>query len=387
MHTKLRKEELVREVKQLRDRNSWVERILSAIRNDEQGAAIVERLRDGESYEAISKSLGRTPFPEFPTLTSQAQKELTRAIAEYSMDMEGERRADDVPPGAKWTPVTDDDDLIDCLIALYFIWVHPVHMFLSENHFMASYKNRSDLYCNTCLVNAMCAMGCHLMDISVDDAAKWGGLDLHDLGNKFFRQALSTIPQDEVPKMTTIQSYALLFLTELGSGKASRALNYLRLAGEGLNIRLQHHYSTEVMEITKWGIYALSVAWASLTFQVPNVSPIAGAPSDVFKHVIMDTHDGIWWYYRHPELENPSVDTTSAILVARETARLMLHVNRAIDILYHKQGSLSSASQVTERYQGYLDWERDLPVSLKLSRGILASEADGDVFPHVLSLQ
>lgn len=259
MHTKVHKEEMIREIKALREKNNWVERILSAIRNDGEGAAIIERLRKGESYEAISKSLNRPPLAEFAQLSPKSQTQLTKAIAEYAMDLEGERNAGNLMPGTSWTNVTDNNDLIDNLMALYFAWVHPVYMLLSETHFMASYKNNSDLYCTSALVNAICAMGCRLLSVTEDEPGDWPTIDTETLGQKFQREALERLPQDSQPKVTTIQSYALLFLVDLGSGKGSRASHYIRLAGDALNTRLEYHYSTEAMEITRWGIYSLNV--------------------------------------------------------------------------------------------------------------------------------
>lgn len=259
MHTKLHKEEMIREIRALREKNNWVERILRAIRADEHGTAIIDRLRKGESYEAISKTLKRPPFSELPKLSPKSRVQLTKAIAEYSMDIEGERNAGNLMPGTSWTNVTDNSSLIDTLMALYFTWVHPVHMLFSENHFMASYKNQSELYCTSALVNVICAMGCHLLDVLEDDRGLFSGVEPKALREKFVKEALEGLPQDSQPKMTTIQSYALLFLVDLGSGKGSRASHYIRLAGDALNTRLEYHYATEAMEFTRWGVYALNV--------------------------------------------------------------------------------------------------------------------------------
>ena len=187
------------------------------------------------------------------------QVQLTKAIAEYDLDLEGERNAGDLPPGSRWTNITSDNDLIDHLMALYFAWVHPAHMLFSENHFLASYKNRSDLYCTTCLVNVICAMGCHLFDVNPEDSGKWRNIDSLQLRERFMEEARNNLPHENQPKMTTIQTFAIMFLVDLGSGQASKASVYIRNAGEMLDTRLQHHHSTESMEVMRWGIYALNV--------------------------------------------------------------------------------------------------------------------------------
>lgn len=85
------------------------------------------------------------------------------------------------------------------------------------------------------------------------------GINAELLREKFLEETLDKLPQDSQPKMTTIQSYAILFLMDLGSGKGSRASHYIRLAGDTLSLRLEHQYATEAMEITRWGVYGLNV--------------------------------------------------------------------------------------------------------------------------------
>ena len=259
MHTKMQKEDMIREIRDLREKNNWVERILRAIRTDDHGPEIIRRLRSGQSYETISQSMNRPPFADFPQLSPNSQVQLTKAIAEYELDLQGERNGGNLLPGSQWTDITSDAELIDHLMALYFTWIHPAHMLFSENHFLASYKNRSDLYCTTSLVNVICAMGCHLYDINPEDSGKWRDIDSIQLRERFLDEARNKLPHDDQPKMTMIQTLAIMFLVDLESGQASKASHYIRNAGEMLNTRLQYHYSTESMEVTRWGIYSLNV--------------------------------------------------------------------------------------------------------------------------------
>ena len=259
MHTKLQKEDMIREIRELREKNNWVDQILRAIRTDDHAHEIIKRLRNGESYETISRSMNRPPFADFPQLSPKSQVQLTKAIAEYELDLQGERNGGNLLPGSQWTNVTSDQELIDHLMALYFTWIHPVHMLFSENHFLASYKNRSDLYCTASLVSVICAMGCHFFDDEDEDTGKWSAVDSVVLRERFMEEARNKVPHDDQPKMTMIQTFAIMFLVDLGSGEASKGSHYIRNAGEMLNIRLQHHYTTESMEVTRWGVYALNV--------------------------------------------------------------------------------------------------------------------------------
>ncbi|MCJ1320984.1 hypothetical protein MMC15_006325 [Xylographa vitiligo] len=377
---------MIQEIKELREKNTWVDLILKAIRTSE-GGEILKRLKNGETYDVISQSLERPPFPGFSSLSPKSQVQLTKAIAEFRMDLEGERNAGDLVEGHGWTNVTHNEDLIDHLLALYFTWVHPVYMIFSENHFMASFKNRSDLYCTKALVNAILAMACHLYDED-DDASLWPGVDPEYLRSRFLDEARTLLPQDDQPKMTTIQTLALVFLVELGNGKGSRASHYIRLAADSLNTRLEQNYSTEAMEITRRGIYSLNVAWSSLTYQMPNMQGTAEiAAEDVFHRVQLDSHDALWRFYRHAgDYAVTSERPSSAVLVASETARLMRLVHESIRLLYDSRDTRITARLLLKQYRAYLDWERALPEMIALPSGISSAVALEESVPHVLSL-
>lgn len=58
-------------------------------------------------------------------------------------------------------------------------------------------------------------------------------------------------------KMTTIQTYAIMFLVELGCGKGLLASSHLRLAVENLLAKQKAEQSSEAEEITTFGIVTL----------------------------------------------------------------------------------------------------------------------------------
>ncbi|MCJ1474016.1 hypothetical protein MMC13_002674 [Lambiella insularis] len=248
---------MINEIKELREKNTWVDFIIKAIHTNE-GPGILRRIKNGESYEGVSGSLKQPLFPGYSSMSIDSRVRLIKAITEFEMDMEGERDSGKLIEGHGWTNVTQNEDLIDHLLALYFTWVHPVHMLFSEIHFIASFKNCSDLYCTNALVSAILAMACQLFEVG-DDASLWLDVDPDSLGRKFLEEARASLPQDDRPKMTTIQTLAIIFLIELGSGRGAKASHYIRLAVDSLSVRLEHHYSTEAMEITRWGIYSLNV--------------------------------------------------------------------------------------------------------------------------------
>ena len=249
---------MVREIRDLQEKNNWVEQILRAISTDDNGLEIIERLKNGESYRIVAERLGRPPFAEVEDLSPTSQRQLTHALMDYEMDTAGARDSESgIRHDGEWTSVTNDHDFIDHLFALYFTWVHPVHMLFSRNHFLSSYRNQSNVYCTSSLVNAICAMGCLFMG----EKGKYStqdGFDPEVLRKKFMDESRSLIKPEHYNKRTIVQTFAVMFLVELGQGQGARASSYIRLAGDAMNSLRDNSYSTEAMEVTKWGIYALN---------------------------------------------------------------------------------------------------------------------------------
>lgn len=255
------KEEMVREIADLREKNDWVERILRALRSDEAGKDIIDRLRRGESYQSIAGKLRQGSLADILDESPTAERQLSEAFMDFEMNAasDGSLGADlYLEDGNRWTNVTTDDTLVDHLLALYFTWLHPVHMVFSEVHFMASYRNRSNVYCSSPMVNAICAMACRFFDFAAHHDTETP-IDPETLGDRFMDEARSQITPEVYQKLTTLQTFAVMFLVDLSAGKGSRASSYIRLAADKLNSRLDSQYSTEASEMASWGLYALNV--------------------------------------------------------------------------------------------------------------------------------
>jgi hypothetical protein len=128
----------------------------------------------------------------------------------------------------KWTVVTADTAVLDHLFQLYFSWVHPVHTLFSEGHFVDSYKRQSDNFCSSVLVNAICAMACHLHSVADGDE-----VDFEQLGGEFRNAVRESINADE-KTITTIEAFAVMFLVDCAQGNALKASSYLRVAVNAL---------------------------------------------------------------------------------------------------------------------------------------------------------
>lgn len=265
MHVNTAKEEMVREIKDLREKNNWVERILSALRSDEEGKDIIDRLRSGESYQSIAGRLEKGTIADIVKGSSIAERQLSEAFMDFQMNSASDGTLGAhlyLEDGVRWTNVTTDDTLIDHLLALYFTWLHPVHMVFSEVHFMASYKNHSDLYCSQSMVNAICAMACRFFDFS-DGYDQGVSVDPGELGDQFMDEARSYITPEIYHRLTTLQTFAIMFLVDLSAGRGLRASSYIRFVADQLNSRLDFQYSTESTELTSWGLYTLNMCGTS----------------------------------------------------------------------------------------------------------------------------
>lgn len=269
VHVKKIKEEMVCHIKSLEQQNAelqgsvrekvqWVELIVQALMQDERDAEAIERLKRGRSYEQLVNWLGRPPFEDIAQLLPVSKRLLLNVMKKYESAM----ILNGVPDGGaptRWTTVISNDAILHHLMALYFTWIHPVHMLFSEKHFMESFRNEDHTYCTPVLVNVMCAMGCFLL---VDE----GGdeKDAKRLGARFLEQVYRNIATEDQKKPTFATTYAMLFLVELSAGQARKAASHLRLAVESLHKADTSGFAPEAFEIVSWGIHAMNTYVSSV---------------------------------------------------------------------------------------------------------------------------
>jgi hypothetical protein len=216
VHIKHAKEELVKQIKELMAQEHLTEQILQALSTGQKVPEVLDRLRNGDTYESIVAWLGRSPTAD-TALTSPRESQLSVPDPD-----------DDVEMGAtaafRWTSVTSDGAVLDHLFQLYFAWVHPVNTLFSEGHFVDSYKRQSDTYCSSMLVNAICAMACHLHSGSDEDE-----VDFEQLGREFSEAVKSSLDANS-RIISSIQTFAVMFLVSCARGEGLRAGSYLKIA-------------------------------------------------------------------------------------------------------------------------------------------------------------
>lgn len=221
IHIKHAKEELVKQIKELRAKDHLTEQILQALSTDEKVPEILDRLKNGEAYESIVEWLGRSTIEDYETLSPRESQHSTFEPEDHEMS--------GLPATARWTSVVSDNAVLDHLFQLYFAWVHPVHTLFSEGHFVDSYKRQSKTYCSSVLVNAICAMACHLHTATDTDE-----VDFEHLAGEFGDAVRAGInPADR--NITTIQAFAVLFLVDCARGHGLRGSSYLQIATTSLS--------------------------------------------------------------------------------------------------------------------------------------------------------
>ena len=207
-------------------------------------------LSSGDSPESIVKNIGKL------TLNDNPPSGNTSPAASFA-ELEQAPKSPATELGV-WTKVTSDKSVLDHLFQLYFSWVHPVHTIFSEGQFVQSYHNGShgeSSHCSSVLVNAVCAMACHLhLSLEIDT------LNFQDLSIKFSDAVRDELSVDD-SGLTMIQAFAIMFLVESTRGNGLLATSYLNIAAEGLSrvdpqIRIS---APDVWTSTVLGIQGLNV--------------------------------------------------------------------------------------------------------------------------------
>ena len=247
--------------KDLRKYSDWQRIILETIGTNGHDRQIISKLRAGESHQAIADWLVQEN-PEFRNLgrDSETHHDLLNVVKIYEAQCrdDGLHRAGS--PGSSqinWTQVTSSPKLVSHLFDLYFTWVHPVHLLFGELEFKHDFRNNEEVYCSVPLVNAICAMACHLLDSEhVGDRRK--SIDAATLREGFMKEARENLTPAAYSLMTSTQTFAVMYLVEISSGKARNAIGYLRSAVDNLQASGQGPQSDEVLELTMWGIQTLN---------------------------------------------------------------------------------------------------------------------------------
>lgn len=226
----------------VQEKDRWIESVLQLL-NDENPGSVLERASTGQLPQTLLETLRRPPMDS--RWDSGSLIESSRGLNDVAMDIAAEDR---YTAGA-----LNDEALLHHLMALYFTWVHPVHMLFSERHFTSSFQAVDSIYCSQAMINAMCAVGCFYM--ADEDGPE---VDAKTLGRHFYQEAWSEIRTEDEMTLVSAVTYAIMFLFELNQGQARNASSHLRLSVESLRAVNTPRWSEEAFQVSLWGIQTLN---------------------------------------------------------------------------------------------------------------------------------
>lgn len=101
-------------------------------------------------------------------------------------------------------------------------------------------------------------MGCTLLESEEFDGSSRSRIDAATLRDGFMTEARDSLGPESYCHLTSIQSFGVMYLVELSSGKARSAVGYLRSAIENLQTSNGHRQSEEAGQLTMWGLHTLN---------------------------------------------------------------------------------------------------------------------------------
>ncbi|KAL8938140.1 MAG: hypothetical protein Q9211_003350 [Gyalolechia sp. 1 TL-2023] len=270
LHSKAAKQQMLREIERLRaenkhlaqehsalDRkNNLLESIFQALEDDDeshddQSLHILHLLKRGKSLRSIAEQLRRPSTTDLRNITPDSERQLNMAIERYRQQW-----VESHDP-CFWIDVTDDSVLVEHLVTLYLTWIHPLHVLFDEEEFTSSFRKCEDVYCSSAMVNAICAMACHVLrsEWRGDDGAHTG---IDHLQAKFIDAVEHLQTRVQAPKLVAVQTWAIMSLVELGRGDGLMASAHLREATELLMARSENEQADASAEVASWGVLTLT---------------------------------------------------------------------------------------------------------------------------------
>lgn len=165
-------------------------------------------------------------------------------------------------PSGTWTNITNDVNLVQHLLALYFCWEYPTFASLSKEHFLRDFQDGRHRYCSPILVNALLALGCRF---STQPMTRANPSDPYSSGDHFFKESQRLFNQEtDHHSLTTIQALGIMSIREASCGRDSESWYF---AGQSIRLAIEmglHRIHDEgdedelaVQSATFWGAFAL----------------------------------------------------------------------------------------------------------------------------------
>ncbi|CAK7218897.1 hypothetical protein SBRCBS47491_003661 [Sporothrix bragantina] len=211
----------------------------------------VENVGPGGAQHGVgSEGMGEMGSGEFPRYRGADQ-----VLAPALPDLKS--------PATTWTDISEDLNLVQHLLALYFCWEYPTFASLSKEHFLHDFQDGRQRYCSPILVNALLALGCRF---STQPNTRADPDDPYTSGDHFFKECQRLFYlEDNHHCLTTIQALGIMSIREASCGRDSESWYY---AGQSIRLAIEmglHQIRNDdgdedeiaVKAATFWGAFAL----------------------------------------------------------------------------------------------------------------------------------
>ncbi|KAK6858606.1 hypothetical protein PG995_005170 [Apiospora arundinis] len=281
-----------------------------------------------------------------------------------------------------WTSVTQDMDLVQHLLALYFCWEYPIFATIHKEYFLADFLSGRQEYCSAGLVNAILALGCMLSSEAGSDR---NPDKLRILSDHFFKESLRLAAQASTQySLVNIQALGILSLRELRCGRNAESRYYagqsMRLAVEmGLN-KVSHGGEegyVAVSTTTFWGVFALDNTWALMMGLLPLAARAPLLPSRPPIHP--DIEASPWTPYPNQDAVTPASPTQHPFEQVSNTQSVFRCLCEVSQLCHNAAYFLQTPNNPTTGcmllyvYNQYLDWFSSIPEALRLGANFTPS--------------
>lgn len=161
-----------------------------------------------------------------------------------------------------WTSITEDSDVVQRLLALYFCWEYPIFASINKEYFVEDFLAGQARYCSPILVNALLALGCCFSNQQVGSQYSQR---LRPSGDDFFEETKRLFNAEaDHHSLTTVQALSIMSLRESSCGRDSDSYYY---SGQSIRMAVEmgmHHVDdrmssgeSAVTAATFWGAFEL----------------------------------------------------------------------------------------------------------------------------------
>lgn len=403
-----------RDIAQLKGELNAQTVILEALRrgNDSDVDDIINLVRANaaETYESIAENVqklgsGTRQKQEISSGVYGLEGELENLSAQPTMDKTGDMRQYGHtsnlyyfrPDGEQsfnvgdqmgsWTTVTNDVNLINHLLDLYFTWSHPFYLLFSEEVFYHGLRDRKLKYCTPLLMNAILAVGCVY---SNRPEAKADQNDPSSRGAHFFAEAKRLLAADDRSSLTTVQALGVMSVRQAKNLDDSSGWQYgsqMMSMSNQLGLHMQSAAEpnmtaseVEARRVTFWGVFSVHTCWCVCVGRISSLprAAIRLEKPGLMQHMELrpwKPHGLASWDGMREELFLPS--HKYSILVQHSLLSEIL--NDILHMFYAPRDRITSR-KLQHYHEKLQTWFKNLPETLHINE-------NGPTTPQVYCLQ